>query len=51
MTSSFLQITATFFELDHKKAANTIAIKKGNYGELNYQLITNSKAEIWFKEL
>lgn len=26
-------------------------IKKGNHGQINYQLITNSKAEIWFQQI
>jgi hypothetical protein len=34
---------------DQKKYGENTLIKRGNHGEMNYQLLTNSKAEVWFK--
>lgn len=47
-SSSFLQISASYINTDRKRVADAPSIKKGNHGQMSYQLITNSKAEVWF---
>lgn len=44
IANSFIQVTAKYIEIDRKKASAANSIKKGLHGEMNYQLITNSKA-------
>lgn len=51
MTNSFIQVSARYMEKNRKNIADSNSIKRGNYGEINYQLITNSKAEVWFQEI
>lgn len=51
ITNSFIQISARYMQKNRKNIMDSNPMKKGNYGEINYQLITNSKAEVWFQEI
>ena len=51
ITDSFVVVTIKHYQLDSKILSLEKSFKPGNRGEIDYQLLTNSKAEIWFKQV